>query len=70
MYSPPPPSLFLTLTQDDRLLDAWRGACTWANTPENSCYFITRAEYSERGAEYFKEHVASNLVITPPTSNS
>ena len=50
---------------DDRLLDAWRGACTWANAAGNSRHFITRAEYAERGAEYFKEHVASNLVITP-----
>jgi actin-related protein 5 len=39
---------------EDAVLDAWRGAAGWACTPEAKKAWVTREEYLEKGAEYFK----------------
>tara|TARA_R110002003_G_scaffold55_5_gene4973 strand:- start:20197 stop:21846 length:1650 start_codon:yes stop_codon:yes gene_type:complete len=44
----------------DRVLDAWRGAATWAAKKESRANFITRAEFMEKGGEYIKEHALGN----------
>ena len=49
---------------DDPELDAWKGASMFMRDKENKQYFITREEYNEYGAEYFKEHYFSNEVIS------
>jgi actin-related protein 5 len=38
----------------DPLLDAWRGAARWAGESQNAQYFVTRAEFLEKGGEYIK----------------
>ena len=58
-------SSFSVHSAEDGLLDAWRGGCSWANSEDSVAAFVSRAEYDENGAEYFKEHVTSNLFITP-----
>jgi len=50
---------------DDPELDAWKGAALFSEDPENKKYFISREDYNEYGAEYFKEHSFSNDVINP-----
>ncbi|KAK4112300.1 ARP5-like protein [Canariomyces notabilis] len=45
---------------EDAVLDAWRGAAGWACTPEAKKAWVTREEYLEKGAEYFKEHDLGN----------
>jgi actin-related protein 5 len=42
------------------VLDAWRGAATWAGKKESRRNFITKAEYAEKGSEYIKEHDLGN----------
>ncbi|KAG6275387.1 hypothetical protein E4U48_002141 [Claviceps purpurea] len=44
----------------DALLDAWRGAASWAGSSGWQAARITRAEYQEKGAEYIKEHDMGN----------
>ncbi|KAH7078134.1 hypothetical protein BKA63DRAFT_509829 [Paraphoma chrysanthemicola] len=44
----------------DRVLDAWRGAASWAGKKDNRGNFITRAEWAEKGGEYIKEHALGN----------
>jgi actin-related protein 5 len=44
----------------DCVLDAWRGAATWAGKKESRRNFITKAEYAEKGSEYIKEHDLGN----------
>ncbi|KAF2025985.1 actin-like ATPase domain-containing protein [Setomelanomma holmii] len=44
----------------DRVLDAWRGAATWAGKKESRQNFISRAEFMEKGGEYIKEHALGN----------
>ena len=58
-------SSFTVSSAEDGLLDAWRGGCSWANSEDSQTAFISKAEYDESGAEFFKEHVASNLCIAP-----
>ena len=58
-------SSFSVHAAGDALLDAWRGGCSWANSVDSETAFVSRAEYEENGAEFFKEHVTSNLSITP-----
>ncbi len=41
----------------------------WANSQESRGLFVTRAEYSENGADFFKEHLASNLRMSPCTAD-
>jgi actin-related protein 5 len=38
----------------DAVLDAWRGAAAWAGRPGWKSAAVTRAEYEEKGADYFK----------------
>ncbi|KAF2663749.1 actin-like ATPase domain-containing protein [Microthyrium microscopicum] len=44
----------------DASLDAWRGAARWAGEAGNTKYFVSRAEFLEKGAEYIKEHELGN----------
>jgi len=44
----------------DCVLDAWRGAASWAGKKESRQNFITRAEWAEKGGEYIKEHSKGN----------
>jgi len=39
------------------------------NDIENDCYFLTKAEYEEFGADYMKEHRCSNYKINLRESN-
>ncbi|MCQ2816325.1 MAG: hypothetical protein MJ252_03565 [archaeon] len=48
---------------DDPLLDAWKGGKDFAEDKNNQRFFITKEEYNEQGAHYFKEHCASNKKI-------
>ncbi|KAH7070266.1 hypothetical protein FB567DRAFT_539587 [Paraphoma chrysanthemicola] len=47
----------------DRVLDAWRGAASWAGKKESRGSFITRAEWAEKGGEYIKEHALGNAGV-------
>jgi actin-related protein 5 len=44
----------------DPLLDAWKGAASWAKEDGIGRAAITRAEYLEKGSEYLKEHDLGN----------
>lgn len=44
----------------DPLTDAWRGAAGWAGSAAWRAAAVTKAEYQEKGAEYFKEHDMGN----------
>ncbi|KAI1007092.1 Actin-like protein [Podosphaera aphanis] len=44
----------------DPILDAWKGAARWAGKEKRRTVAVTRAEYLEKGAEYFKEHNLGN----------
>lgn len=48
---------------DDPELDAWKGASLFMREDDNKQFFITRDDYNEYGAEYFKEHYFSNDII-------
>ena len=39
---------------ENPLLDAWKGAASWARDAGHSKYFVTRAEFLEKGGEYIK----------------
>ena len=54
----------------DPLLDAWKGAAAWASEPSNSRYFISHSDYSEMGSDFFREHVAANMRVTPPVKEA
>ena len=38
----------------DSLLDAWKGAAQWSKEPGFKSGLVTRAEYQEKGSDYFK----------------
>lgn len=40
---------------NDPLLDAWKGAASWARDPTSRSGFLTKAEYNERGIDHCKE---------------
>ena len=42
----------------DPILGAWKGAAQWAKADGNSKYFVTRAEFLEKGGEYIKVCIA------------
>ncbi|GAA5859405.1 hypothetical protein JCM1840_004599 [Sporobolomyces johnsonii] len=44
-------------------LDAWRGMAKWAGTDEGRRAFVSRQEYEENGAEWFKEHGWGNRAL-------
>ena len=50
----------------DKVKDSWRGAATWSQG-SNKQYFISKADYNEKGHEYLKPFFASN---TSPPSHS
>jgi actin-related protein 5 len=48
-------------------LNAWFGARDLASDYNSlKSYLVTKAEYSEKGGEYLKEHEASNIYLTSP----
>nr|CAD7430709.1 unnamed protein product [Timema monikensis] len=55
----------LTLAADP-VLDAWHGAQELIASMSLSRCFVTRAEYEEKGGEFFKEHSASNHYFPSP----
>lgn len=57
-------SHYVSMTVDP-LLDAWRGAATWATESSNKKYYISRSDYSEMGSDFFREHVTTNLRVSP-----
>ncbi|KAI9700631.1 MAG: Nuclear actin-protein involved in chromatin remodeling [Candelina mexicana] len=44
----------------DPVLDAWKGAASWAASPKMKAVAVTRDEYLEKGSEYMKEHHLGN----------
>nr|CAD7455241.1 unnamed protein product [Timema tahoe] len=50
----------------DPVLDAWHGAQELIASGSFSRCFVTRAEYEEKGGEFFKEHSASNHYFPSP----
>ncbi|GAA5915571.1 hypothetical protein JCM5296_007287, partial [Sporobolomyces johnsonii] len=44
-------------------LDAWRGMAKWSGTDEGRRAFVSRQEYEENGAEWFKEHGWGNRAL-------
>lgn len=58
-------SSFSVYSAEDGLLDAWRGGCSWASSDDSEGALVSRADYDEHGAEFFKEHVTSNRFIAP-----
>ncbi|KAI9756710.1 MAG: Nuclear actin-protein involved in chromatin remodeling [Candelina submexicana] len=44
----------------DPVLDAWKGAASWAASPKMKAVAVTREEYLEKGSEYMKEHNLGN----------
>ena len=64
----PAGSTFSVLSADDKLLDGWRGASVWGQEEGNRAFFVSRAEYQERGGEFLKEHSASSPYVTSLTS--
>ncbi|XP_066295126.1 actin-related protein 5-like [Branchiostoma lanceolatum] len=60
-------STFQVFTAKNAVLDPWLGARSMSVDPSRSAQmFLTRAEYLEKGAEYLKEHRASNIFIPTP----
>ena len=45
----------------DPVLDAWRGAASWARTAESRDAFVSKAEWEEKGGEYLREHGLGNV---------
>ena len=45
----------------DPVLDAWKGAASWANSGEISKAYISKEEYLEKGGDYIKEHNMGNI---------
>ncbi|KAK4493779.1 hypothetical protein PRZ48_014964 [Zasmidium cellare] len=45
----------------DPLLDAWKGAASWAREKERRQAFVTREEFAEKGGEYIREHNLGNV---------
>lgn len=48
-------------TAKDPVLDAWKGAASWARTAESRNAFVSREEYLEKGGEYLREHNLGNV---------
>ena len=44
----------------DPVLDAWRGAAGWAARPQAREAFVSKAEWTEKGGEYLREHNLGN----------
>ncbi|SPO05993.1 probable ARP5 - Actin-related protein [Cephalotrichum gorgonifer] len=52
-----------TRPAQDAILDAWRGAAGWAASSGWKNARVTKAEYEEKGSEYFKEHNLGNAFV-------
>ncbi|XP_063421405.1 actin-related protein 5-like isoform X1 [Mytilus trossulus] len=61
-------SMFSVTRAVDPVLDAWKGARKFAISPDRSVYSITKADYTEMGGEYLKEHFLSNRYFPSPVS--
>jgi actin-related protein 5 len=48
----------------DPLLDAWKGAAQWSREAGSRSSLVTREEYNEKGAEYFKVRKTSFCLIS------
>lgn len=59
-------SMFSVTRAADPVLDAWRGARKFAISPNRSMFSVTKAEYTEKGGEYLKEHSLSNKYFSSP----
>jgi len=59
----PSGSSFRVVESKDAMLDAWRGMCKFYqdNMSQYGNVVLTKAEYDEKGADYFKPHFASNI---------
>lgn len=55
---------------NDSLLDAWKGASGWACSPGWKAAKVTKEEYEEKGAEYFKVSPILQLLCFPTYSFS
>jgi actin-related protein len=53
-------------------LDAWRGAAAWSRlyADEYAAAAVSKAEYDESGASFFKSHRWSNVYMRKPQSDS
>nr|CAB3219963.1 actin, non-muscle 6.2-like [Phallusia mammillata] len=51
-------------------LDAWKGAAKWANSDQCQSYFISKSDYEEFGAQYYKQHSFSNRWVDPTLNAS
>jgi len=47
----------------DPVIDSWRGARRWALTDAMCESCVSAAEYRDKGADYLKEHCASNRYL-------
>lgn len=63
-------SSFSVVGADNKLLDGWRGASEWGKREENRAWFVSRAEYLEKGGEFMKEHPSSNPYLLPPSTQT
>jgi actin-related protein 5 len=61
----PAGTVFAVTMASDPVLDAWSGASAWAAHGGVDAHGITAADYREKGADFLKEHVASNLFVRP-----
>jgi len=54
----------------DAVLDAWKGAAMWAGKPAWKAAAVSRAEYEEKGSEYFKvSFCLGPLPLSPPVAH-
>eukprot|EP00111_Clytia_hemisphaerica_P017969 TCONS_00053193-protein len=56
-------SKFNVTMSKNALLDSWYGARDFVNNNDLSTISISREEYEEQGAGYFKEHFCSNVFV-------
>ncbi|RZF47682.1 hypothetical protein LSTR_LSTR005699 [Laodelphax striatellus] len=60
----------VTEAGDEASLGAWRGARKFATQGDfRTKLMTTRQDYAERGADYFREHRASNVYVPTPQAN-
>ncbi|GAA5833951.1 hypothetical protein JCM3766R1_002480 [Sporobolomyces carnicolor] len=58
-----PLSITRTYESEHPSWSAWRGMTKWSRSPEATRAFVTRQEYEEHGADWFKEHAWGNRHI-------
>lgn len=62
----PHKSTFKVIRAADPVLSAWTGGRILASSPEFPKTLFTKADYDEKGGEYFKEHSTSNFYFPSP----